>query len=227
MSGRTTVVICRSPVAGEGKTRLRRELGGFVDELCITFLQDTLAWAREMNGDLLVAYDGPAAPLRDVAGGSARLVPQVDGTLGERISAAVTLVHMQGASRVVVVGTDSPTLPAALLSAAFAGLDSADATVVPALDGGWVALGTRGPLGEDLREVTWSTETTCAQTIAALRRTRHRVAVLPSWYDVDEVADLRRLACELSGPAGQRAPRTAALLTTSASLTRALERIAA
>ena len=137
------------------------------------------------------------------------------------------ILDARGATRVLLIGSDSPTLPRAILAAAFAGLACADATVVPAFDGGWVALGLTRPLGAVLRDVRWSSEATCTETVEALRRSGRAVQVLPPWYDVDTLDDLRRLADELEGQAGLTAPRTAALLREPSLVSAALGRIAA
>jgi uncharacterized protein len=192
----------------------------------MAFVEDTLGWAHQGAWDVLVAHRGPADGLRAAVPGVS-LITQVDGGLGERITGAVAHAFAQGAPRVVLVGTDSPTLPRTLLAATFAQLAVADATVVPAIDGGWVALGITRPLDDALGNVTWSSATTCVETIEALHRNGRRVACLPAWYDVDEVADLRRLADDLDGPLGHRAPRTAALLRAPSAVVAALGRIAA
>lgn len=227
MSAATLVVLGRSPVRGAGKSRLRTSLGDVVDLLSESFVRDTLGWAAAGRWELLVAHRGPSWPIAAMAGPAARLVPQCHGHLGARIDAAVATAFGHGASRVVVVGTDSPTLPGALVDAAFDGLDTAGATLVPALDGGWVALGIAQPLAGCLATVRWSASTTTVETIAALRLAGRDVVILPPWYDVDEVDDLRRLADELRGPGRRRAPRTAALLRDRSILATAPGRITA
>ncbi|TMC47759.1 MAG: DUF2064 domain-containing protein [Chloroflexi bacterium] len=220
------VVLARSPVAGAGKTRLRHTLGDVVDHLAAAFLQDTLGWASQGDWHVLVAHHGPPNQLRSLAP-HAWLIPQVDGDLGARITSAVATAFGRGGSRVVLIGTDSPTLPHPLVAASFAALSSADATVVPAIDGGWVAIGVTSPLDDVLDQVPWSSAMTCAETVRALQRTGRHVVHLPPWYDIDELADLRRLREELGGPAAARSPRTAALLQRSSALVAALGRIAA
>jgi glycosyltransferase A (GT-A) superfamily protein (DUF2064 family) len=54
-----------------------------------------------------------------------------------------------------------------------------------------------------------------AQTLAKARRAGRRLRLLPRWYDVDTVTDLRRLAAELGRRRGL-APRTRRLLATRA-----------
>ena len=90
----------------------------------------------------------------------------------------------------VLVGMDTPQLTPSVLAAA-AHLVDVDATLGPAVDGGWWVLGLRDSAhAEVLADIPTSTATTGADTLAALRRRGLRVALLPRLRDVDTVADL-------------------------------------
>lgn len=202
-------VLARAPAPGFGKSRLRASLGDTsADALALAFVEDVLAWPMDQADAVLVAHTGSAFCLPLPAG--AGLVAQDDGDLGQRISGAVDAGFARGAHRVVIVGTDCPTLPATLLRAAFDGLATAASTMVPALDGGWIALGVERPLGAALAGVDWSSSRTGAQTIAALRADGRAPAVLSPWYDIDVAADLDRISGDTAALA--RAPRTAGVL---------------
>ena len=103
----------------------------------------------------------------------------------------------------VVVGIDAPTLPIAHLAAAIDALRSNDVTLAPSADGGYHAIGARGPI--TLEGIRWSCRHTLADTLRALGE--RTVRLLPLWYDVDEPADLRLLAAHLA-LAPRAAPRT-------------------
>ena len=212
------VVLARAPQPGEGKTRLRAQLRGHhagdVDRLVHALAADTLEWAGRARS-LVVAGRGDAQALRDIAPCFAHHVAQRGETFGARIENAIAAGFAAGGrdgpSRVVQIGTDSPTLPDWLIDSAFACLGSAtDAVLVPALDGGWIALGVARPLHGALTAsaVRWSTEHAAADTISALRAGGRDVSVLSPWYDVDDADGLRRLRRDPS--AARRAPRTSA-----------------
>ena len=203
-------MLARAPEAGTGKSRLRVQLGDDVtDRLAGAFLADVLRWAEEAADVVLVSHTGSADRLPP-AGRTRATVPQVSGSLGDRIAAAVDAGFDLGASRVVIVGTDCPTLPASLLQLAFSELDGAASTLIPADDGGWIALGVDRPLRAALAGVTWSSTTTGTETVAALRDTGRSPRVLPAWFDVDEPGDLQRLLRDEA--ARERAPATWAAL---------------
>jgi uncharacterized membrane protein/glycosyltransferase A (GT-A) superfamily protein (DUF2064 family) len=209
----TLVVFGRSPSTSTGKTRLRRHVDtATADALCHTFFADILTWPLPPDTSLLLAVTEPLDGLASLASG-ATVHRQPDAGFGERLADAVDAAFQHGAQRVVVVGTDAPTLPPETLNACFSELGEHPSTLVPASDGGWVALGVDRPLGDALRDVPWSTDRTCRATEKALRRAERRPLVLPPWYDVDDAASLQQLRGELADRrAAARAPRTAAEL---------------
>ena len=143
------------------------------------------------------------------------LIPQTDGDLGERMSAFVEDQTNAGARSVVLVGTDSPTLPVEYVERAFTELERADVVLGPATDGGYylVGCGRRRPALFD--GVTWGGGRVLAETVAALADPQWRLAVLPPWYDVDTPADWTMLCGHMAAlrraGADAEAPHTTAL----------------
>jgi uncharacterized protein len=82
----------------------------------------------------------------------------------------------------------------------------------PAEDGGYYLIGLRRPQPRLLREVPMSTPTVLADTLALARATGLRAELLPPWYDIDTVVELRRLARDLRRAPPAVAPRTRAFL---------------
>lgn len=209
----TLVVFGRSPLPATGKTRLRKHVDGqTADSLYHAFFADITSWPLPPETDLMLAVTEPLDGLAAIAP-AATVRVQPDSDFGDRLADAVDAAFRKGAERVVVVGTDSPTLPRDTLAACFDGLRRHRATIVPATDGGWVALGVDRPIGDALRAVPWSSDRTCRATERALRRSGRRPKVLRPWYDVDDRRGLARIRGELRDPrATARAPRTAAVL---------------
>lgn len=108
-------------------------------------------------------------------------------------------------SAVIIVGSDSPTLPARCIDQAVSALEHHDLVLGPSADGGYYLIGARRvPSFDDVR---WSCSTTFADTAAA----NDGAHALEPWYDVDRPDDLRLLATHLAlDPAA--APRTAAAI---------------
>ena len=116
----------------------------------------------------------------------------------------------------VLVGTDSPTLPLVLVEQAFQELEQADVVLGPATDGGYYLVGCGRRLPPIFEGVAWSSSRTLTDTIARLADPSWRLALLPPWYDVDTGDDWQMLRGHLA--AMRRAgldpgiPHTAALL---------------
>lgn len=108
-----------------------------------------------------------------------------------------------GAGRVLLLGTDAPTLPPGLLELTLASVQTgADAACIPALDGGYIA-----PLPSPACCPRCWTGCPGARQVL-LEATRARAAErglrfdeLQAWHDVDEAEDLRHC-----GDAGRRPP---------------------
>lgn len=220
--GPCLVVFARAPVAGQVKTRLCRPEpesvtgarvltaeqaarlhAAFIADVCRSGARSGITRRR-----LYVAGDRAHPELQQLAGEHGfTLCAQHGAELGARMDAAITAELDQGASSVVLIGTDSPTLPTAYLQRAAAWL-SGDAEVVlgPAADGGYYLVGARRPIPELFASgISWSTAQVLPATLLRLRSLRDggvRVALLPFFYDVDTPQDVRLLAAHLrlSGP---------------------------
>ena len=83
-----------------------------------------------------------------------------------------------------------------------------------AADGGYHLIGLKRPHRRLFEEISWSTESVFRQTIDRAAEIGLSVDALPVWYDVDDVASLRRLIGDLASPdrTGYPAPHTSALL---------------
>jgi hypothetical protein len=122
----------------------------------------------------------------------------------------------------VVLNADSPTLPTALLNetAAVLAQPGDRAVLGPSSDGGYYLLGLKTAHRRLFEDIAWSTEHVAAQTRERAQEIGLPLHVLPQWYDVDDVACLRRLHAEIfeSGRPGaalppHAAPHSAALLS--------------
>lgn len=201
-------VLTRAPGRG-GKSRLFAELGRPPDPALLTaLLLDTLdGTAIHSSVRRVVAVDPPDA-CGDVAalvGADVHVVPQVSGTIGDRMRALMEALFADGAHAVVLIGSDLPDLTAETIMRAFARLATEGTLVLgPALDGGYYLIGaTRVPAIFD--GITWGSARVLSQTIEAAAREGLRVELLEPLSDVDTAADLRRVT----------APRTRAWIRMS------------
>lgn len=210
------LVIAKQPTPGQTKTRLTPELSPEqAAALYECLLADTLDLVRRVRGiqPMIAFLPAEAQAYFAALAPDFALVLQEGADLGERLDIALTGRLRQGYSRVVIMNSDGPSLPVAHLVEAFAALSNgADVVLGPSDDGGYYLIGVRRPAPRLLREVRMSTPTVLAETLALAAEEGLRVKLLPAWYDVDEAADLARLAGELAVAPQDVAPHTRAFL---------------
>ena len=140
--------------------------------------------------------------------------------LGSRLDHVTTSYLGKGCQQVVVMDSDSPTLPAGYLEKAFTTLEGpADLVLGPCDDGGYYLIGMKRPTPRLLREVRMSTPNVTADTQDLAEALSLRVNLLPTWYDVDDEQTLERLRGELRESAAQVASHTRRFLEDTSQLT--------
>ncbi|MBA2305549.1 MAG: TIGR04283 family arsenosugar biosynthesis glycosyltransferase [Acidobacteria bacterium] len=197
-------VLARAPSSG-GKSRLFQSLGIEPDPALTTaLLSDTLsAIERAPRVDRALIYT-PAGSRPEIESATRRdwtYIAQCRGDLGDRMAAAFQDLHGLGYDEIVLVGSDLPTLPPALISRALRGLRRRTPTVVlgPSADGGYFLIALRRPVDELFREVAWSTPAVLDQTRARAAALGLSVHLIDEWYDVDDVESLERASRESDG----------------------------
>jgi rSAM/selenodomain-associated transferase 1 len=125
---------------------------------------------------------------------------------GDCLLHAIREILARGHNSAVVLNSDSPTLPTALLveTAAVLAAPGDRAVLGPSSDGGYYLLGLKAAHRRMFEDVAWSTERVAAQTLERAREVGLEVHRLPVWYDVDDVESLRRLRSELDEPDSAR-----------------------
>jgi rSAM/selenodomain-associated transferase 2/rSAM/selenodomain-associated transferase 1 len=192
------VVLARAP-SSPGKSRLWRELGVAPDPaLRRALLVDTCAAAGVLARADLYVVTSPPSSSGEIAGlvPSAHVLAQRGDDLGARMHAAFDDVFGLGYRGVVLIGSDLPTVPSAILASAFDCLSRGTTDVVlgPSEDGGYFLVGLRRPVPEIFTGIEWSRPDVFERTLAAAAAATLRVARVPAWYDVDDVTSLRRAA---------------------------------
>ncbi|MFN0096538.1 MAG: TIGR04282 family arsenosugar biosynthesis glycosyltransferase [Dehalococcoidia bacterium] len=206
------VVLTRVPIAGQTKSRLARDIGEKAAfRLAEAFLVDTLALCGRAGLTPLIAFTpaGAEAALEPIAPGVAR-VPQGEGDLGARILGALG-EGLGRAGAAVLIGSDSPDLPADELRRALDLLERHDVVLGPAEDGGFVLIAARRRLPAELfAGVHWSTSTVLREVLANAKGLGLDVGLTEPWSDVDDLESL--LALRARDAAHGRCPATAAAL---------------
>jgi uncharacterized protein len=205
------IIMAKVPEPGKVKTRLEPFLTPeMCAELASCFLRDTIEKAQTLQTKIIVAFS--PAERRDFFNGfeGLNLVAQTGTDLGQRMFNAFRFAFQSGLDKVVMIGTDSPTLPPEFIENAFGLLEEFDAVLGPTTDGGFYLIGLSKLDKRIFEGVEWSSAKTFEQTRRNLETCGFGLSELPVWYDVDEPPDLENLRTDAN--LFRFAPRTAQLL---------------
>lgn len=193
------LVFVKAPRPGEVKTRLGVVIGASAAaRLYRALAERVLARTRPENGayERVLVFAPPDAEddVRSWLPGET-CERQADGDLGVRMASAFDRAFAEGASRVILIGTDAPDLSREHVQAALAALAALahqDLVLGPSTDGGYYLVGLRGPCPRLFEDVRWSTPSVLGETLTRARELGLRVHLLAPLSDIDTLADLRQ-----------------------------------
>ena len=210
---RSVIVIGKAPEAGRTKTRLTppltpTEAAGLYE----AFLVDCVDLAFNLDWERVsVVYaptPGARTLLRRLLPARTHLMAQPGNGLQAALSGAFERELSAGFDRVVLIGSDNPTLPRPLIEEACTRLDDSDVVIGPSTDGGYYLIAMSSPHLGLFERITWSTDVVYAETLERASDLGLDVVSLPTWYDVDTIDGLRELASDLARLPPELAPRT-------------------
>jgi rSAM/selenodomain-associated transferase 1 len=217
------LIAARTPTPGATKTRLGATIGmeraaalyrAFLVDLAVHFQPRPdhapaydLGWAfTPADADFRAVLTQLGCPIP----AGARWAPQVGGDWGERQRQLLQWGAEHGYAATVLLASDSPQLPPATATDAFAALATHDVVIGRVRDGGYYLIGLRGFV-DVLSGVPMSTDRAADAVITQAQAQGLRVAELAPSFDVDDAVDLVRLIAALA-PDGAAAPATWAAL---------------
>ncbi len=205
--------MAKAPQAGRVKTRLCPPLSPEeAAALHRAFLLDTIERIRMVAGVVPALAYAPAdaRALFETLAPGFLLVPQRGADLGERMADTIRQLRERGFEAVLLLGADTPSLPAAFLRQAVDAVASPEADLVlgPSEDGGYYLIGLRGRHPELFDGVPWITPEVFAETVRRAEAQGLRTVRLPAWFDVDTPADLARLETSLAATPGPQPRHT-------------------
>jgi len=193
------VVMTKEAVAGEVKTRLVPQLGADgAAAFHLALVDVTFRIAASVGVPVIVRLDAraPGAVAALARDFGFEVLAQTTGGLGER------LVEALGDERRVAIGTDAPTIDPRWIADAMARPEPV--VLGPADDGGYWLVGTARSTPGLFESIPWSTPAVHATTLARAGAADLAVGVLPRSYDIDQPADLVRLAADPRCPPSLR-----------------------
>jgi len=203
------IVFAKVPEPGRVKTRLQPAFSAeqatqFYAAMLSDVLEASAVYACELGLTAVVAIHpwelrGQILPL--VPAGL-RMVPQRGVNLAARMTWAICEAAAEGTRRILLRGSDSPTVDLDEFRDALDALEVVDLVLRPDRDGGYGLVGVRGPIPR-LFDHAMSTRSVLADTLANADALDLRCHVLRPGFDIDTVRDFVDLAeARLAGRAG-------------------------
>jgi len=203
-------IICKAPRVGRSKTRLIPKLGAtLAAELSACFLRDAASAIQALppavcaRGYAVYAPADAEAELRALMPANFGLICHAEGAFGEVLYSAARDLLTAGHDCALLINSDSPTLPPALLRQAIEALRVDGDRVVfgPAADGGYYLIGLKRAHRRLFEDIKWSTDEVLATSLRRAAEIDLPVVQLATWYDVDDAEGLRLLQTEINGGA--------------------------
>ena len=191
LSTTALVIFVRNPISGQVKTRLAKDIG---DEralaIYLQLLQHTLEITRGLSFRKFIYYADEVCDydLWSVPGYTKR--KQNGNDLGERMLNSFKELFDQGFTRIIIIGSDCLQLKTENLEEAVALLESNNAVIGPANDGGYYLLGLTKFYPDLFTNKPWSTDKVFAKTIDDFINHGISYALLDELSDIDDVTDL-------------------------------------
>jgi rSAM/selenodomain-associated transferase 1 len=185
-------ILARAALPGAAKTRLIPRLGAErAARLQAHLTERAVMRAHEAGARVVLWLAGAAdaATLQLARRFAAEVRDQPPGDLGDRMLAATRVLNARGLPG-VVIGTDCPAQQPDHLQQARALLGQHDVVLQPALDGGYVLIGTAVPQPLLFGDVAWGTSSVLATTRQRCVTLGLRCAELPPLPDLDLPEDL-------------------------------------
>ncbi len=202
------IIFAKNPVPGKVKTRITPHITPTdAAKLYEAFIADIVSNALKLQCErIVVAYTplNAETSFHKICGQSIHYIPQEGYGLGERMKNAFRHAFSKGSKSVVIIGTDSPTLPLPYIRNAFSALEEVPIAIGPTFDGGYYLIGLSEQNEDIFDGIEWSTSSVFSQTLAKIRSVNKKFYLLSPWYDVDTPEDLEFLrshiiAMKLSG----------------------------
>ncbi|RNC84138.1 MAG: glycosyltransferase [Winogradskyella sp.] len=190
MSDKALIIFTRNPELGKCKTRLAKSIG---DEEALKIykhlLSHTAEIAKKVNTERFVFYSENILDndLWDNNSFNKRLQNGKD--LGERMQNAFETLFSEGFKKLIIVGSDLLDLSETIIENAFKKLDTNDAVIGPAEDGGYYLLGMNVLNKKVFESKKWGSETVFEETKKDFYG--QSLYVLETLNDIDYLEDLK------------------------------------
>jgi rSAM/selenodomain-associated transferase 1 len=196
MKKEVVLVFQKNAILGKVKTRLASGMGeARALEIYRHLIQSTYSVLEDMSAPVWTYFsdfipETVNTPLE-------KSFVQEGQDLGERMANAFARSFELGMDKVVLIGTDCPTLQSQHLNQAFEALTHSDLVVGPATDGGYYLIGMKRRADYLFEGITWSTAEVLSQTLAVATAHGLHFTLLDELSDIDTQEDWERYRSQI------------------------------
>ena len=185
------IIFLKYPELGRSKTRLAKDIGNEnALKVYIELLEHTQLISNKLKFDKYLFYDKVTANKMPWGDDIYHTAYQVERDLGGRMQNAFEQLFSKEYERVVIIGSDCYDLTQEIIEQAFELLNTSDAVVGPAKDGGYYLLGLRKMIPQLFSDVAWSTDEVFSSTVKTLENLNLTYSTTPILSDIDTIEDL-------------------------------------
>lgn len=200
----TLVLFCKRPKLHQGKQRIAETISAektliVAEALLACAIEDSHAW----QGPVVIACSHDedvewAQTLNESAQVMTQLPSGMSGNLGQRLNYVDHVLRVFGHEKIITIGTDAPMLTAQHFSEAARELNKHDIVLSHADDGGVVIMANAKPW-PNIIDLPWSTESLSQALSKNCSDQELDVHYMTPGYDIDYVADIKKLIKDLKG----------------------------
>lgn len=185
------LIFVKNPQLGKVKTRLAKSIG---NEKALNIyshlLQITRTVCLQTNFNRYLFYSDFINRKDDWHENEFLKHLQIGDDLGERIKHAFEFVFKLGHSKVIIIGSDCPTISSQYLKEAEQALNTKDVVFGPSEDGGYYLLGMKKIIPALFENQPWSTDQLLKNSIHKIEQLQLSHYLLSMLNDIDTLEDL-------------------------------------
>lgn len=190
------IIMTRIPIPGMTKTRLMKILTGEeCAELHKCFLLDLFKMVNELReiADIYVTYtpENSLYLIQDIIPSFIDSFPQEGYELGDKMDNAIQRLLNKGYSKVILIGSDIPSLQAEDIKKAYGELENNDICLGPTNDGGYYLAGMKKRCQDIFsNHLKWGYKSVFEATVSIANNLGLKVGLTTKLSDIDEKEDI-------------------------------------
>ncbi|MBU3129903.1 TIGR04282 family arsenosugar biosynthesis glycosyltransferase [Clostridium tagluense] len=190
------ILMTRIPIAGMTKTRLMKVLTGEeCAEIHRCFLLDLFKMVSELRqiADIYVTYtpENSLYLMADIIPSFIDSFPQKGYDIGERMDNSIQKLLNKGYSKVILIGSDIPSLQSEDIKKAYEELEDKDICIGPTNDGGYYLVGMKKRCRDIFSSnLKWGYKSVFEATVSIANNLGLKVGLVAKLSDIDEKEDI-------------------------------------